>query len=99
MNAFVIQKPVITEKTLQLAKGLNMFTFQVSRTASKQQVADAIRRLYNVDVTSVNTIFGHPDTKATGRRRIKRVQAKVKKAIVTLKQGQTIDVFDIGGNA
>ncbi len=99
MNAFVILKPIITEKTLQLAKVMNMFTFQVSRTASKQQVADAIRRLYNVEVTSVNTIFGHPDTKATGRRRLKRIQSKVKKAIITLKKGQTLDVFDIGGAA
>lgn len=80
-----------------LASTRNAYTFQVERGATKEQVKHTIESLYKVDVTSVNTIFGHRSLKATGSRRLKRVQPKQKKAVVTLKAGQSIEVFDIQG--
>lgn len=99
MNPFLIIQPVITEKTLLQAQKNNAFTFRVDRGASKEQIKDMIEQLYNVEVKSVNTIFGHKDMKATGKRRIKRSTAKIKKAVVTLKAGQKIELFDIQGGA
>jgi large subunit ribosomal protein L23 len=90
-----MKRPVITEKSLMLAQTANTFTFEVERGASKQEIKDAIESLYNVKVESVNTIFGHRSLKATGRRRINRVQSKIKKAVVTLKKGDTITLFDL----
>lgn len=98
MSSFVLIQPVITEKSLMLAQTGNAYTFEVDRGVTKEQVKHAVEALYGVNVTSVNTIFGHRSLKLTGRRRMKRVQPKLKKAVVTLKQGQTIEIFDIQGS-
>lgn len=97
MNSFVLVQPVITEKSLMLAQTLNAYTFQVDRGATKDQVKHAVESLYGVSVTSVNTIFGHRSLEASGKRRIKRVQPKLKKAVVSVKAGQSIEIFDIQG--
>lgn len=97
MNQFILVQPVITEKSLMLAQTQNAYTFQVARGATKEQVKHAVQSLYGVVVTSVNTIFGHRSLEATGRRRLKRVQPKIKKAVVSVKPGQKIEIFDIQG--
>jgi len=97
MKIHSIRKPLITEKSLQLASQANAFTFEVERGATKEQIKGMIEQLYTVNVTSVNTIVGHNSLKATGKRRLKRTQPKTKKAIVTLKAGQKIELFDIQG--
>lgn len=97
MNAFLLIKPVITEKSLALAQTKSAFTFEVARTATKDQISTLVAQLYSVDVRAVNTIMGHKSLKSAGAKRLKRAQSKVKKAIVTLKPGQTIEVFDIQG--
>lgn len=97
MHSFVLVQPVITEKSLMLAQTRNAYTFEVERGATKEQVKHAVQNLYGVTVTAVNTIFGHRSLAATGRRRIKRVQPKTKKAVVSVKSGQAIEVFDIQG--
>lgn len=97
MHTFIVKQPVITEKTLRLASLANTYTFEVARSASKTQIQQAIEDLYKVEVTSVNTIVGHRSQKATGRKRIKRVQSSTKKALVMLKPGQTIALFDLSG--
>ncbi len=94
MNPYIITQPVITEKALQLVQKSNMYTFEVQRTATKNQVRDAVEQLYGVEVLSVRTIVNQARIQRTGRRRMKRVGAKVKKALVTLKQGNTIDLFE-----
>jgi large subunit ribosomal protein L23 len=99
MNAHIIKRPVITEKALTLVATQNVFTFEVMRTASKRQVQDLVESLYQVKVVSVNTVVGHVSTKSTGRKRIKRVQPKTKKAFVKLQAGQKIALFDMTGAA
>lgn len=97
MNPYLIIQPVITEKTLRLAQEKNAYTFQVERLAGKQQIKDAVESTYNVEVVNVNTIVGHTSTKATGRKRLARRQPRIKKALVTVKAGQKIELFDIEG--
>lgn len=96
MSSFIIKRPVITEKSVALAQIENKYTFEVDRLANKDQVKTAIESLYGVDVTAVNTVRGHRILKATGRKRMKTLVAPNKKAIVELKKGQTIDLFEFG---
>lgn len=97
MNPFVIKHPIITEKTLQLANTLNMYTFEVAVSATKQQIQDVIEKMYQVNVTSVNTVLGHSSVVRTGRRRLKSHRSRTKKAIIKLQAGQTIKLFDLTG--
>ena len=95
MNAYIITKPVITEKSLMLASTLNTYTFEVMRGAHKEQIKNAVEELFGVKVESVNTIFGHRSSKKTGRKRLSSSVAKTKKALVKLKKGDTISLFDV----
>lgn len=95
MNAYLLVKPIITEKSLRLAAVENTYTFLVARTAAKKQIQNAVEQLYGVNVESVNTVRGHRSTRATGRRRVKMSVAQQKKALVKLQAGQKIAVFDI----
>ncbi len=94
MNPYIITHPVITEKSLQLVQQTNTYTFKVQRTATKTQVSTAIEQLYGVEVTSVRTIVNQARSQRTGRRRMKALGAKVKKALVTLKAGNKIELFE-----
>jgi large subunit ribosomal protein L23 len=99
MNPYIIQKPIITEKSLMLASTQNTYTFQVDRGSSKQQIKQAVEELFSVNVLSVNTIFGHRSSKKTGRKRLSSSVAKTKKALIKLKAGQTIALFDLYTNS
>lgn len=99
MNPYIIRRPVITEKTLQRANQENIYTFEVDRVADKNKIKAAIERLYDVKVININTIMRPKKIKNTGKKRLKTFSAKTKKALVKLKDGQSIDVFDVGGEA
>jgi large subunit ribosomal protein L23 len=98
MNPYLIKRPVITEKSVRLANERNTYTFEVAQTATKNQVAQALSELYGVDVVTVRTIVNQANVARTGRRRLKTMGTKVKKALVTLKKNQRIDLFDITEN-
>lgn len=98
MSLDIIKAPVVTEKTISLANKNNVYTFLVERTANKTQIKEAITKLYKVEVIAINTIMNQADFKRTGRKRVTVRLAKEKKALITLKKGDTIDLFDIGGN-
>jgi large subunit ribosomal protein L23 len=85
----VILAPVITEKATILAEQ-NKVVFKVARTATKPQIKMAVEKLFDVKVTAVNTLVRKGKTK-TFRGTIGK-QSDVKKAIVTLADGQSIDV-------
>jgi large subunit ribosomal protein L23 len=95
MNPYVLKKPVITEKTLYLASATNVYTFEVMPTASRLQIAQAVQQTFGVHVVSVNTVMRAVSTKRTGRRRQSVSIPRTKKALVRVKQGQTIALFDI----
>jgi large subunit ribosomal protein L23 len=85
----VILSPVITEKAT-IASERNQVTFNVARTATKPQIKEAVEKLFDVKVKSVNTLLRKGKVKAF--RGTRGVQSDVKKAIVTLEEGHRIDV-------
>ena len=91
MNAFDIIKTVrITEKgTLQSSK-FNQYTVVTDRHANKIQIRKAVEELFKVKVTSVNTLISKGKAKRFRGRPGKRADAK--KAVVTLAEGNSIDV-------
>lgn len=86
----IIKAPIITEKTADLAQNANTYTFSVDTKANKTQIKQAIEALFNVKVESVNTINVQPKKKRVGRYVGKT--NKVKKAIVKLKEGSSIEL-------
>ena len=85
----IIIAPIITEKTSDLAQN-NVITFSVDVKANKTQIKQAIENIFNVKVESVNTINVKPKRKRVGRYVGKT--NKVKKAIVKLKEGSSIEL-------
>lgn len=91
----IIVKPIITEKMSAQAEKLNRYGFVVVKTANKLEIKTAIEAMYGVKVDSVNTqqYVGKVKTRNTTRGvAIGRVNRN-KKAIVTLKDGETIDFY------
>lgn len=84
-----ILSPVITEKATYLSDQ-NKVVFQVAKDATKAEIADAIQELFKVQVVKVNTLVVKGKTKRWRGRPGRR--SDVKKAIVTLAEGQSIDV-------
>jgi large subunit ribosomal protein L23 len=92
----VLRRPVITEKNTRLME-LGQYTFEVARDANKIQIKDAVQRAFNVDVIAVNVMNVRGKERRRGYRggraaSIGRTSTR-KKAIVTIKEGQTIDLF------
>jgi large subunit ribosomal protein L23 len=85
----VVLSPHITEKSTMLSDH-NAVVFKVAGTASKPEIKAAVEALFNVSVTNVNTIVTKGKTKRWKGQPYKR--SDVKKAIVTLADGQSIDV-------
>ena len=88
-NYDMLLSPVITEKSTLVAEE-NKIIFRVPLTATKPDIKEAVETLFKVDVTKVNTILVKGKTKRfrgqLGRR------SDFKKAIVTLKDGQSVDI-------
>jgi large subunit ribosomal protein L23 len=85
----VIVSPVITEKATSLSEH-NKVVFRVSPDATKPAIKEAVERLFDVKVVSVNTLVTKGKEKIFRGRKGRR--SDVKKAIVTLAEGQSIDV-------
>ncbi|MBY8826993.1 50S ribosomal protein L23 [Hephaestia mangrovi] len=85
----VILAPHITEKSTLLSEQ-NAVVFKVAGTATKPQIKAAVEALFSVDVTGVNTIVQKGKTKKW--KGAPYTRSDIKKAIVTLKDGQSIDV-------
>ena len=85
----VILSPHITEKATVLSE-LNKVVFRVAKDATKDEIATAVESLFNVQVVKVNTLIQEGKTKRF--RGIKGRRSDIKKAIVTLVEGQSIDV-------
>ena len=87
----VIVAPHITEKSTLLSEQ-NAVVFKVANDATKPQIKAAVEALFGVNVTGVNTITQKGKTKRWKGRPYKR--SDVKKAIVTLAEGQSIDITE-----
>jgi large subunit ribosomal protein L23 len=91
----IIIKPIITEKMTHLGEKLNRYGFMVDRRANKLQIMQAIKDLYGVEVTSVNTMVfsGKNKSRFTKSGVISGRTNTYKKAIITLAKGETIDFY------
>jgi large subunit ribosomal protein L23 len=90
----VIKGPLITEKLDRAREKLRQYSFVVDRQATKHDVRRAVESLFRVGVEGVRTHILRGKTKRVGKSIGQR--PKVKKAIVTLKEGEKIDLFEGG---
>lgn len=89
----VILRPLIlTEKGETLREEQNKIFFEVAQGANKIEIKEAVERLFNVEVLDVNTMVVRGKPGRMGRRQAKRPNWK--KAIVTLREGDTIEFFE-----
>ena len=85
----IIKGPIMTEKSAGLAQN-NVITFSVDPKANKTQIKQAVEKVFNVKVESVNTINVRPRRKRVGK--YIGYTSKVKKAIVKLQEGSSIEL-------
>jgi large subunit ribosomal protein L23 len=88
----VVRRALVTEKGTRLREGQNGFLFEVARDANKVQIKKAVESIFNVKVDTVRTLRVHGKPKRMGRYAGHRPDWK--KAVVTLKKGQTIELFE-----
>jgi large subunit ribosomal protein L23 len=92
MNTFdVLHRPVVTEKNAQL-QTMNKYVFEVADRANKSQVKQAVETAFKVGVTEVNIMTVPGKMRRIGRRQV--MTPSWKKAIVTLKEGDKIELFE-----
>ena len=91
----IIIKPIVTEKMTAAGEKQNRYGFVVARNANKVEIKKAVEEMYNVQVTDVNTLIRAPKVKQrwTKSGLLRGAQQAYKKAIVTLKEGETIDLY------
>jgi len=91
LSAEIIKRPIITEKSMLLVEEQNKYTFSVDKRANKIQVKQAVEELFNVKVLKVNVINSLPKKKRVGQHA--GFKPAVTKAIVTLAEGNKIEIF------
>lgn len=92
----IIKKPLITEKATQDSELNNRFAFVVDRKANKIEIKKAIEKMYGVSIESVRTLTyggGKPSVKYTNKGIVEQRNSVWKKAIVTVAEGETIDLY------
>ncbi len=87
----VLRRPLVTEKNAAL-QALGKYAFDVDEVATKPQVKQAVEKAFKVSVTAVNVMMVPGKTRRIGRRAVKTQSWK--KAIVTLKPGDKIELFE-----
>jgi large subunit ribosomal protein L23 len=92
----VIRRAVVTEKTNGLAEALNQFAFEVAGSANKAQIKDAVELIFDKkgEVVKVRTLINPAKRGRRGRKYFLRSR-QWKKAIVTLKEGSKIELFNV----
>ncbi len=93
----IIKKPIISEKATTQSEAFNRFSFVVDRKANKIEIKNAVEKMYGVQITEVRTMNyggGKPSTKFTNRGVVEQPSKMWKKAIVTVADGETIDLFN-----
>ena len=91
----ILKKPILTEKASILTEKLNRFSFKVDHRANKLEIKQAIEKMYGVNIQAINTmvVFGKSKSRNTKAGVVSGHAPKYKKAIVTLKDGETIDFY------
>jgi large subunit ribosomal protein L23 len=91
----IVLRPVISEKSMDQST-VNKYTFAVADEANKMQIKAAVEELFKVSVTSVNVLTTKRKEKSRNRRRGRQVgyTSPWKKAVVTIKAGDSIEFFE-----
>ncbi len=94
MDKFIIKKPVITEKA-NASNEKGKYIFLVDRKANKIEIKKAVEKMYGVTVESVNVMNyqGKPKSRYTSAKIISGKTANFKKAVVTVPEGEFIDLY------
>jgi len=90
----ILSKPIITEKSLTDAKN-GRYTFAVELAATKDQIKAEAEKLFGVNVIGVQTLRVPGKSYRTGRRWLMKMRNDWKKAVIEVKKGQNIKLFDI----
>ncbi len=92
----ILRRPIETEKSRHQNAKLHQYVFEVDRRATKTQIKEAVETLFDVDVNKVNVIVVPAKQGRRGRtgRRLVTRNSEYKKAIVTVRADQTIDLFE-----
>ncbi|MBA2670157.1 MAG: 50S ribosomal protein L23 [Gemmatimonadetes bacterium] len=88
----VIVRPVVTEKSTDLLDRFGAYTFVVNRDSNKLEIAKAVETLFNVKVRNVRTMQYRGKERRVGKHTGRR--AAWKKAVVTLREGDSIEIFE-----
>lgn len=91
----IIQRPTISDKAYKLHKKLQKLVLRVHPKANKPLIKKAVEKLFDVKVESVGIIIRKGKTRKVQRRIVRRPLTK--KAIITLKEGYALDLFDQAG--
>lgn len=87
----VLRRPLVTEKNTTL-QAQNKYAFEVAKEANKPQIKQAVEKTFKVTVTKVNVVTMPSKTRRVGRRLV--LTSPWKKALVTLKPGDKIEIFE-----
>ena len=92
----ILIKPLVTEKMTDLMERENKYGFVVDYDSNKIEIAKAVEQKFDVEVVAVNTIKykGKTKTQFTRKGRFTGKTPRFKKAIITLKEGETLDLFE-----
>jgi large subunit ribosomal protein L23 len=91
----ILVKPILTEKANQQQDKLRRYAFKVARKANKLEIKKAVEQFYGVNVIDVNTsvVPGKNKTRYTKKGFVKGQKPAYKKAMVTVAEGETIDLY------
>ena len=92
----ILKKPIISEKTEHFIEHNNTYTFEVDKKATKVDIKNAVESMYNVTVKKVNTMNlggGKKEMKHTNKGLIFQRTKAIKKAMITLVDGDEIDFY------
>jgi large subunit ribosomal protein L23 len=92
----LVQRPLITEKSLAQARAQGWYAFAVVARSRKEDIAEEIKQLYNVDVVEIRTVKRTGKMRRAGRKQNPVKRPDWKKAMVRLAKGQRIAVFEVG---
>lgn len=93
-NTLVLLRPIVTEKSMTQTNS-GKYTFEVLKSATKQEIAEAVAEAFKVDVVEVNVMTVRGKTRRLGRKTGRRPDRK--KAIVTVAPGQRIERYFVEG--
>ena len=91
----ILIKPILSEKANAQQESLRRYAFKVNRRANKLEIKTAIEQFYGVNVLEVNTLVvpGKNKTRSTKSGIISGIKSGYKKALVTVAEGETIDLY------